>query len=471
MKGTSPVSRDASPSAPLAPGSVDPLDTVTDLDTRADSEGLGLFKGTPHEGILRTNDEFLAVTGLNTSTARGWDWMASVHADDRDRLRRSIDAACASGARSAFPVRMQVRLGVIESLRVVIGATPAAGGDPVFVGLVQRMARPNASTTIDPDAREHASAVPGTEAATVPAGPVADDVSDPYRVLVDAVPQPIAYAAPDGTLEFANPAWVACTGVDVDADLRAALGLDAPDGIAALRLAMDTAVPWSGRCRIGGRATEVAIAPVAAELGGGFVVTLTEPTALEIQPTNPVESDAADAPADRLAAQIALCERLVAAAPDYAAVLGPEGEVISLNGAARRLLGLDADADLSGLFAYDLARFADTSESIVGPAPPDALLEHGYLVTEGTLAVGPDEGRPVGLLLFALRREDDGLGAVLCIARDDTAMHDARERIAQSERWYRALVQHSADIVAVVSEDLRRDVRQPGVRRRPRVRS
>ena len=35
----------------------------------------------------------------------------------------------------------------------------------------------------------------------------ASDDDDPFRVLVDALPVAVAYAAPDGTLEFANRRW------------------------------------------------------------------------------------------------------------------------------------------------------------------------------------------------------------------------------------------------------------------------
>ena len=262
-------------------GAVDPLDAVTDLDARAESEGLGLCKGTAAEGIIRANAQFLCVTGLSASAARGWDWLASVHADDRDRVRRSIEAACSSGARSAFPVRMQVRLGVVETLRIMVGSSPSAGTESVFVVLLAP------STGRDAAGSGHTPVTSDRAAGTEPAlddgqgeelggNDRDDDVLDPYRVLIDALTVPIAYAGPGGTLEFANPAWVAWTGVAADGRLRDALPIDGPGSSAPLRLAVDAGIAWSGRCEIAARDAEVSIAPLAPHHGGGMVVTISD---------------------------------------------------------------------------------------------------------------------------------------------------------------------------------------------------
>ena len=158
----------------------DPLDQVTDLDVAALSSRAGVFRGTATDGIVRTNERFAEITGLPT-TVRGWDWLVAVHAEDRDRLRRAVEATCERGARSAFPIRMQVQLGRIEALRVEITGTAGADGRFVFVG----------SVTEDGHTARHRD--------TTPAAP---DVDDPFRVLVDVLPVAVAYTAPDGTLEF-----------------------------------------------------------------------------------------------------------------------------------------------------------------------------------------------------------------------------------------------------------------------------
>jgi PAS domain-containing protein len=107
-----------------AGGSRDPLDQVTDLDVAALSSRAGIFRGTATDGIVRVNERFTDITGLPGSV-RGWDWLVAVHADDRDRLRRAIEAACRQGARSAFPIRMQVHLGRVDALRVEVAGVGA----------------------------------------------------------------------------------------------------------------------------------------------------------------------------------------------------------------------------------------------------------------------------------------------------------------------------------------------------------
>jgi diguanylate cyclase (GGDEF)-like protein/PAS domain S-box-containing protein len=396
-------------------GSHDPLDQVTDLDVAALSSRAGVFRGTAAEGIVRTNDRFAAITGLPV-TVRGWDWLVAVHAEDRDRLRRAIEAACESGARSAFPIRMQVHLGRVAPLRVEVTGSPAADGTFVFV----------AAVTADGRGARRRDARP------------ADDDADPFRVLVDAMPVAVAYAAADGTLEFANPRWEALTSSGTRAHLAPAF--TDPGDEARIADALRSGEPWRGVARVHGRAVGVALAPVDGDLGGGGVLTLTEAAAGSDGTTT------ADAPVAAFAA-------LLDASLDYAAIIERDGPLRYLNPAARKLFAIDDDADLEGIELADFVAFLHDRPEFVTSAR-DAVRESGVHVAEGELLLTNGERRRVSMIMLALTDGEGCHRATVCVARDGTDLHDAEQRVIERERWYRALVQHSADVVAVLDPDL-----------------
>ncbi len=400
-------------------GPGDPLDAVTEFDTRALDHRCGVFRGSDAEGVLRVNDDFLTITGLSPSAARGWDWLASVHADDRERLRRAVEAACRSGARSAFPIRMQVPLGNITTLSVAIRALPTADGSRLFVGAVE--------SPTDADARR-ASAHRGVDRAV----PV-----DPFEVLVDALPVAVAYAAPDGTLEFANAAWRERVGSsDTMAEVFAT---SSGAGSVPVLEALDAWAPWSGYAAVAGAETEVTVVPLAEQLGGGHVIALVPGPVLPTpNATSPLE----------------LCCAVLDASPDFAVVLDANGGLTYANTAARDFLGL-GDADLpSPSSLAELMTFADSHPRPLRERLPEVLASKGSLTVAGDVVKADGTRCPVAMLIVAIKDESGAVDAMVCIARDGADLERAERQLHAREAWFRTLMQHTSDAVTVLDAHL-----------------
>ena len=432
MNGTPPVSGAARPDRASADVGVrDPLDAVTELDRLAEDRSFGVFRGTTADGLLRVNSHFLAITGLSAGAARGWDWLSAVHSEDRDRLRRALDAACQTGAGSSFPIRVQVRLGVIESLRVTVMASAVTDESWIFVGGIE--AESARAPTRSPSTPEAIGASTGPDGAD-------DAEDDPFRVLVETLPVAVAYAAPDGVIEFANDEWRSRTGVGVDGNIFAALTIAADDLDDEFSVAWLTDVAWSGVRRVGSSDISVAIAPVPAASGGGQVVTLSG-----AQPPSVMA----------LAQQIAVFGALADVSVDDIAITSADGTFLHLNPPAREKLGIGLDADLSGYNATDLLHWVDHTDEVLADTAVAHLSDGGMVRRRGELTFGDGDPRPTDLLLYALRGPDGEHAATVCIGRDQTDMHEARLQVAASERWYRALVQNSADVLSVMNESRR----------------
>ncbi|MGZ6908793.1 MAG: PAS domain S-box protein [Acidimicrobiia bacterium] len=394
----------------------DPLEVVTDLDVAAIASRSGVVRGTPADGVVRTNDRFLEITGLTPIAARGWDWLLSVHGDDRGRLRRAIDAACASGARSAFAIRARHGLGELVDLRVSVTSVAATDGSRVFV----------------------ASFEPVGEAGPAPDAAEGGDELDPYAILVDAMPYGVAYVAPSGEIDYTNAHWLTATGLAVG---------DRPAGAAspiarAVATALESASEWSGDVPLGDSSGTLSVVPISDATGGGALLTLTGSAgspgdATLTDPTSVVTEFA----------------RLIDATPDYAAILDSHRRFLHVNPTARRVLGLGADTEVAGMEAGTLLSFRVDDGDGAGEDPYERLRRDKVVMVDGDLRVAGGETVAVTMLVFAITEHAGVPDATLCIARDRTAMREAGERVAASERWFRALVQRSAVLVAVADAD------------------
>jgi PAS domain S-box/diguanylate cyclase (GGDEF) domain len=418
-------------------GSRDPLDVVTELDLRALDHPCGVFRGTASDGVLRVNQHFLDITGLRANAARGWDWLVAVQSEDRDRLRRAIDAACTSGAGSAFPIRMQVRLGVIQTLRVSVTATPGTGDDWVFIGAVE------------------VEAVPTPEPVPV-VDPVAVDATDPYEILVTALPIAMAYAASDGVIEFANDAWTARTGEGIDGSVYRALAVDTDDATDTAAAALLGDAAWDGPFEVAGRPMLLSVVPLADRLGGGHIVTLVD------LPDTDLETEAEPAAvvlADELATPpaVGLIETFIAlldATPDYGALMEPGGALIHMNPSARALLGLGADERVEGRGLREFAEYRDATHESFDDIVLDALADSGVMMSHGEVVDANGVVRPVSVMLFALNGSDDEPEALVCLVRDGTDLQHAEQQLREREQWYRTMLAHSFDVVTVLDADL-----------------
>ncbi|MBK5287037.1 MAG: EAL domain-containing protein [Acidimicrobiia bacterium] len=408
-------------------GSRDPLDVLTEFDVRALSSPVGIFRGTAADGILRVNQHFLDITGLIPTAARGWDWLVAVHADDRDRLRRAIDAACQTGAKSAFPIRMQVELGVIETLRITLGATPSPDGSWVFVGAVESETNPPL-----PRASEHEGQ------------PVDVDASDPFEVLVATMPIALAYAAPDGIIEYANDAWHVMTGFGADTVLADALGTDVADVDAPVVAAIAAEGASSVVASLDGRSVQISVVPIAPRLGGGQVVTLSEvPGAVlgpelmdEVTQPEPVTAAADDTRPAWDHSETTL-RTLMRAAPAAIFAVDTDGRIQLWNPGCEALLGWSADDVIGELppFLSEEQRSALSSASRELLAGTDVAGEATFRRRDGSRVV-------VALSAAPIMTPEGALASVVTVAVDVTERVDATaelERRAQIERLIASL--------------------------------
>ncbi len=405
--------------APAEGGTRDPLEQITDLDVAALESRAGVVRGTAADGVVRANDRFLELTGLSAIAARGWDWLLSVHGDDRDRLRRAIEAACRSGARSAFPIRARHGLDALMNLRVTVIGVPGPDGEHVFVA------------SFEPD-----GALPPS--ATDPA-----HAADPFAVLVDALPVGVAYVAPDGTIDYANDAWCRVAGAEPGGRVESLDVAADPDLAAALAVG----TPWTGLTRVGAADVLVAVSPIPADEGGGVVVTITdvEPVAEITPPAGATETGLRDAaapepPDDAVARQVAAFASLIDATPDYAAIVDPDGMLLHLNPAARRMAGVDLDVDVAGRDLRELLQFLDETEQTIEDAATEHMHRDGVMFVTGHV-IRPDGAEiPADMLMFSITDTRGEHRATLCIARDQTSARAQADALTQSEAALRTVV-------------------------------
>lgn len=421
--------------APAVGGSRDPLDVVSDFDLRALDHPCGVFRGTGADGILRVNQHFLDITGLRAHAARGWDWLTVVQSEDRDRVRRAIDAACRAGAQSAFPIRAQVRPGVIQTLRVHIDAAPVGENAWVFIGAVEVESVPDRPAVPD-------------------SGPVEVDASEPFEILVAALPIAVAYVAPDGVIEYANDAWVGCTGAGVDASIADVLAADAEDLRAEIVAAAAAEVSFPDAIEVAGESVALSVAPLADRLGGGFVLTLVDrlpvPTGATDHPADPV-GDPGVAPVGP--SIIDTFVALLDATTDYGALMAPDGALIHVNPCARALLGLSPDDDVTGRVLREFVDYRDATDASFDDIVLDALSESGVVMSHGEVTDADGIIRPVSVMLFALNDADGVPEALVSLVRDDSDLRQAERRLREREQWYRTMLAHAPDAVTVLDAD------------------
>ena len=423
-------------SVPGDGGSRDPLDVVSEFDLRALDHRSGVFRGTAVTGLLRVNQHFLDITGLRADTARGWEWLTVVQSEDRDRVRRAIEAACSAGAKSAFPIRVQSRPGVIQNLRVQIDAAPSGVEDAwIFIGAIEVEAVPNR--------------VPEADVA-----PLDVDARDAYEILVAALPIAVAYVAPDGIIEYANQAWTAFTGHGIDASVFDALRLERTGQ-------NDVSLP--AVVEVDGELVQLSAAPLAERVGGGYVVTLVNAGSTPIETlaepiAGPVDGTETDGLAPTVAPVPSITDSFVAlldATTDYGALMAPDGALIHLNSSARTLLDLDADAVVCGRVLREFVDYRDANHESFDDIVLDALTDSGVILSQGEIVDADGEARPVTVMLFALNDADGVPEALVALVRDDTDLQRAERLLRDREQWYRTMLAHATDVVTVVDQDRR----------------
>ncbi|HEV2461393.1 MAG TPA: PAS domain S-box protein, partial [Ktedonobacterales bacterium] len=171
----------------------------------------------------------------------------------------------------------------------------------------------------------------------------------------------------------------------------------------------------------------------------------------------------------QVAEQAAELEAVFEAMTDGIAVLDAQGHVIRVNPAAQALFTLAIGEDLAleaiEPTAAERARALDLRDSAGQPIPRDQLfttrLLRGEVLAGATaltvqLGTHPDRIRCVNLTGGPLRDAATGqiIGAV-GVARDVTELQRVQAALAEQERLFRTLVEHSPDIIARFDRELR----------------
>jgi PAS domain S-box-containing protein len=132
--------------------------------------------------------------------------------------------------------------------------------------------------------------------------------------------------------------------------------------------------------------------------------------------------------------------------PDLVAAAEPDGRLIFLNPAGRRILGVGADEDLAKLSLHDF--HGGEASRLLSDAALPAAAERGSW--SGETAVRDRGGReiPVDEVLLAHRRPDGAVDFLSLVARDVSEPRRAAEALRASEARYRAVVEDQTEAIA-----------------------
>jgi diguanylate cyclase (GGDEF)-like protein/PAS domain S-box-containing protein len=133
---------------------------------------------------------------------------------------------------------------------------------------------------------------------------------------------------------------------------------------------------------------------------------------------------------------------------DFVSVVDVSGRLVYANETVRRFFGVDTGADLRGLPPG--LGFSEESQRRLRNEVWPRLLRDG--VWNGELLLVSPEGRQLPVWQGSrLHRDDEGRPSFVAgSGRDLSGLKEAEGRVAESEARFRALVQHSQDLIAIV---------------------
>lgn len=129
----------------------------------------------------------------------------------------------------------------------------------------------------------------------------------------------------------------------------------------------------------------------------------------------------------RVAAARERLERIIEATPDMVAIMAPDGYLIQMNPAGRRLLGLSADAEVGGYRSRDF--LGEHTTYLLETEIRPALLNAGRWTGEAMLREGTPHALPVSVVALAHRDVRGQLEYFSVVLRDLTAQKAIQHEI------------------------------------------
>lgn len=145
-------------------------------------------------------------------------------------------------------------------------------------------------------------------------------------------------------------------------------------------------------------------------------------------------------------------ERIIEATPDMVAIMSPDGYLIQLNPAGRRLLGLSAEADISSYRSRDF--LGEYTTYLLDTEIRPALLNAGRWTGEATLREGTPLALPVSVVALAHRDGQGELDYFSVVLRDLTTQKTIQREIENLNNELEARVSARTQALEMANRNL-----------------
>ena len=150
------------------------------------------------------------------------------------------------------------------------------------------------------------------------------------------------------------------------------------------------------------------------------------------------------------------------ATPDFVAIFDAHGRALTVNGAFRRAVGIEADDDLSAVTVTDLFSRAVT-DTLMNEGIPTAVRK-GVWVGETWLQRVDGTEIPISQVILA-HGAPGNVEFISTLGRDISQQKQAEAALRRSEEHFRSLIENALDIITVVDADGGIIFESPSVRR------